>query len=97
MAIQITCITKPSGVLLNPLEAISHYGWYEDSSGKSAIWTRQQMVSWLLSNSSNQAYVKDKFGDKAYCKVYKNSRGTFFLKTQPDGTKADNLLSLPPC
>ncbi len=56
------------------------------------------MIDWLLSDlNQHKAFVRDRQGDKAYCKVVKNQFGTIFLETYADGTIADNLLNLPLC
>lgn len=94
--IKIIGIRKPGGAN-NHHSAISHYRW-QDSIGQTDIWERMKMVNWLLEDTSNRrAYVTDRTGQIAYCKVVKNQYGTLFLETYPDGTLADNLLSLPPC
>lgn len=93
--IQITGIRKPGGVH-NTHEAISHYRWQD--AIKTAIWTREQMVTWILQDTSQyKAFVVDRRGQRAYCKVVKNNYGTIFLETYADGTVADNLLNLPSC
>ncbi len=91
--VQIIGIRKPGGVY-NDHTAISHYQW-KDVNGQIAIWDRMTMVNWLLENNEHRAYVRDRYGDIAYCKVMKSPAGTLFLETRPDGTIADNLLSLP--
>ncbi len=93
--IRITGIRKPATAYHH--SAISHYRWV-DETGNSDIWDRPKMVNWLLQDQTqHKAYVLDRAGDKAYCKVVKNQYGTVFLETRPDGILADNLLRLPPC
>ena len=94
--IQIIGIRKPGGAY-NTHSAITHYQWL-DQTGKTGIWTRQEMIDWLLSDlNQHKAFVRDRQGDKAYCKVVKNQFGTIFLENYEDGTIANNLLNLPPC
>lgn len=94
--LRIIGIRKPGGVG-NTHAAISHYKW-QSSTGATDIWDRMQMVQWLLQDlTQHKAFVLDRQGDKAYCRVVKNQFGTVFLETYPDQTGADNLLSLPPC
>jgi hypothetical protein len=92
--IQIIGIRKPGGAY-NDHSAISHYQW-RDGNGQTAIWDRMKMVNWILeAPQQHRAYVKDIAGDVAFCKVMRSPSGTLFLETRPDGTMADNLLSLP--
>lgn len=94
--IEIIGIRKPGGAS-NTHAAISHYQW-KDAAGNTDIWTREQMVSWLLQDTTQRkAFVRDRRGDKAYCRVVRNVHNTIFLETYPDGILADNLLRLPPC
>ncbi len=94
--IRIIGIRKPGGAT-NYHSAISHYKW-QDQSGQTGIWERMVMVNWLLADTNGRrAYVLDRVGNVAYCKVVKNQNGTMFLETYPDSTRADNLLSLPLC
>jgi hypothetical protein len=95
MSIRITCINKAGGQHENPHVAIPKLGWTEDGTGKSGIWTREQMYDWL--KDGGMAYVKDARGDVAWLITEISSRGTKFVRTQPDWTKADNLLSLGEC
>ena len=44
-----------------------------------------------------RAYVEDRYGDVAYLMTAVTARGTKYVKTVADETKADNLLSLPEC
>jgi len=67
MAVRITCIDKPSGNLQDPHEAISQYGWVSEATGESKYSARAQMVEWI--ENGGQAYVKDAYGNLAYCQV----------------------------
>lgn len=96
MAVRITCINKPSGNLQNPHEAISHFGWINEQNNESGKSTREEMVRWLKIQG-NKAYVKDLYGNVAYCGVRASSRGVEFLQTYTDRTYTDNLLSLKEC
>lgn len=92
--IQIIGIRKPGGVY-NDHTAISHYQW-KDGIGQVDIWDRIKMVNWILEvPREHRVYVKDRYGDVAFCKVMRSPAGTLFLETRPDRTVADNLLSLP--
>jgi len=97
MAVQITCISKDSGNHENPYVAISDLGWTNDSTGATGSSTRLQMYD-FVKNKNGVAYVKDPYdGSKAYLTGEETSRGTKYVKTLPNDTKADNLLKLPEC
>ncbi|SRR6266487_1989740 len=91
---QITCINKPSPYI-RAHEAITHYGYRDAATGQTGIATREEMVVWAK-QQGNQAFVEDKYGNKAYC--YVNRKGLVeFLQTYRDGVWTDNLLSLDEC
>ena len=95
MSIRITCINKSYGHHDNPHEAINILGWIEDGTGKTGRFSRVEMYEWI--EGGGKAYVRDRFGNIAYLMTATSSRGTKYVKTIPDGTTADNLLSLGEC
>ena len=95
MTVRIVCINKSGGYHENPHEAISHYGWRNESSGESGKSNRQAMVDWV--KQGNYAYVIDDYSQKVYCRVKVSSRGNEFLQTEADGKPTNNLLSLLEC
>lgn len=95
MAVRITCVDKPSGNIQNPHEAISIYGWTNESTGESNRADRLSMVDWI--KKGGVAYVKDYLGNMPVCQVRKSINGTEFLQTVTDDKWTDNLLSLPRC
>ena len=95
MTVRIVCINKSSGYHENPHEAISHYGWKNESTGESGKSDRQTMVDWI--KQGNYAYVLDQFGQKVYCSVRVSVNGTEFLQTESDNKLTNNLLSLVEC
>ncbi len=95
MSVRITCINKDSGYHANPHVAISNFGWKNEATGDTGNSTRIDMYNFV--NGGGVAYVKDSKGDVAYLIAEISATGTKFVKTKPDGTKADNLLSLPEC
>ena len=95
MAIRIVCINKDSGNHENRHTAIRRLGWQEDGTGKSGYMTRLEMYEWV--KGGGRAYVTDQYGDKAYLMTAITALGTKYVKTVPDDTKADNLLSLKEC
>lgn len=94
--VQIVCINKDGGNHSNPHEGITHYGWLNPATNKGDKVDRAAMVNWLM-QSGNFAYVKDRFGNIAYCKVVQNRIGNRFLQTEADGKLTDNLLNLFEC
>mgnify|MGYP001248362136 CR=1 FL=1 len=97
MAVQIICINKDSGNHENPYTAISYLGWKSDSNGSIGKSTRLEMYD-FVKNKNGFAYVKDpNDGSKAYLTGEETSRGTKYVKTLPNDTRADNLLKLPEC
>lgn len=97
MAIRITCINKAGGHHYDPHTAISSLGWLNDATGKSGKSTRKEVYDWLKQDSSNQAYVLDRFGNRAYLYTRENQQGTQFVQTVTDRVWSDNLLALPEC
>lgn len=96
MSVRITCINKSGGYHENPHEAISKYGWENETTGEAGKSNRQQMVD-FLENKNGEAYVKDSSGSTAYCYVRTSSNGNKFLQTYSDGQYTNNLLSLSEC
>lgn len=97
MAIRITCINKAGGQHYDPHTAISNLGWVNDSTGKTGKSTRLEVYDWLKQDSANQAYVTDRFGNRAYVYPLENSHGIKFVQTYTDRVWTDNLLALPEC
>ncbi len=95
MAVRITCINKSEGYHNNPHEAVSFYGWRDESTGEVGKNDRQSMVNWV--KKGGDAYVVDGAGHKVYCYVNRSVNGTEFLQTQADGRFTNNLLELPEC
>lgn len=97
MSRRIVCIKKDNGNHSNPHEAVSHYGWLDESSNDSnaTVTPRTIMVGFV--ENGGEAYVKDSNGNIAYCRVRTSVNGTKFLQTYSDNTPTDNLLSLREC
>lgn len=96
MSVRITCIKKDNGHHQDSHEAITDLGWLNESTGEKNFSTRIQMVEFIR-DKKGLAYVTDQFGGKAYLEVKLSLHGTWFVKTKPDSTNANNLLSLPEC
>jgi len=92
---RIVCIKKDNGNHENPHTAISLLGWIEDTTGKTGYDGREKVYDFVI--KGGRAYVKAPNGERAYLIAAKTPRGTKYVKTIPDETKADNLLKLPEC
>jgi len=79
---QITCVTQTSGV-------ITHVGI---SGSRYAV---QTVVDWLRKNQ--YAIYTYKNGHKASVYPKQSSLGNWFLTTEPDSTRTNNLDFLPSC
>ena len=97
MAIRITCINKAGGQHYDPHAAISNLGWVNESTGKTGKSSRIEVYDWLKKDSSNQAYVLDWRGNRAFVYPRDNQYGTKFVQTFADKVWTDNLLALPEC
>jgi hypothetical protein len=95
MSVRITCIKKDGGNHENPHAAISMLGWKNEQTGESNYSTRLQMYDWIL--AGGVAVVVDAFGNRAQLEARMTPLGTKYVRTQPDGTRTDNLLKLPEC
>lgn len=96
MSVRITCINKDNGNHNNSHEAIAKLGWLDESTGKSGICARLEMVE-FIEKEKGVAYVIDRLGNKAYLYVRTSVNGNKFVQTISDGEYSDNLLALPEC
>jgi hypothetical protein len=96
MAIRITCINKSHGYHQDPHHAIENLGWINEANDKTGKSTRLEIYEWLQKEGS-QAYVTDRYENRAYVYTRESSIGTKFVQTYADNVWTDNLLSLPEC
>ena len=97
MAVKITCINKDNGNHYNPYLAITHLGWLEEATGKNGRCTRVEMYN-FIKHESGIAYVTDpRDSSKAYLEALVTENGTQYVRTKPNDTGRDNLLSLMEC
>ena len=96
MAVRIICVSKPSGNIRDPHEAISTLGWINEQTGARGTSTRIEIYDFLKTRGGT-AYVVDSRGNKAYVGARENAHGTKFVQTYADRIWTDNLLSLPRC
>ena len=93
MASQITCITKPDQE--NTREAITAVGGMR-AHGVSFYISRQDCADDIRFN--RETYFVQVGRYRIDVTAYQRpGGGVWFIKTEPDGTKADNLLSLMAC
>jgi hypothetical protein len=97
MAVRITCINKDSGNHENPHTAISYMNWVDEQTGKIGRCSREVMYDFVKKEGNRSAYVRDYRGDVAYLEARLTPNLTKYVRTIPDNTRADNLLSLPEC
>jgi Protein of unknown function (DUF3892) len=91
MSHQITCITKPDRE--DRHEAIQRVGGIEQNGNRFNI-SREECYDYIKAGHSFHVRVDNfNIGVEAY---QINNQGKY-IKTYPDATKRDNLLSLPPC
>jgi hypothetical protein len=95
MSIRITCINKDGGYHENPHVSISELGWQNEQTGEMGRSNRIQMYDWV--RDGGVAVVVDGFGNRAPLEAHTTARGTKYVKTRPDRTLTDNLLSLQEC
>jgi len=96
MAVRIICINKENGYHDDPHVAIEYLGWTNEATGESGKSTRLVVYDWLK-NKGGVAFVKDRFGNKAYLVPKVSRNGNPYVQTVADNTPTDNLLRLPEC
>jgi len=95
MASQITCITKPDRN--SDHEAITNVGGRRgNGAGATFYITREQCADDI--RFRREDYFVHVGGYQIGVEAYqRSSNGPWFIRTRPDATRKDNLLSLPPC
>jgi len=96
MSVRIKCINKEGGYHDDPHAAIEYLGWTNEQTGETGKSTRLEIYNWLK-NQGGVAYVKDRFGNKAFLIPKVSRNGYPFVQTVADNTPTDNLLRLPEC
>jgi hypothetical protein len=85
---QIVAVRKPDRN--SPVEHITHVQY------DGVIKTREYVIS-LIENKTDRFYT-NVAGTGAWIEVVSPGNGrSKYIRSVPDGTKKDNLLSLPPC
>ena len=95
MAVKVTCIKKAGGDHENPHVAISNFGWINEETNQTGNSTRIQIYDFI--KTGGVVYVKDPSGKSINLVALETGKGTKYVKTLPDNTKLDNLLSLGEC
>jgi len=95
MASQITCVTKPDRYSTH--EAITYVGGRRANGiGVPFYITREQCADDI--RYRREDYFVHVGGNTIGVEAYQlKTSGPWFIKTYPDATKKDNLLSLPEC
>jgi len=96
MSIKITCIKKDNGNHENPYVAISSLNWINEESTEKGTITRTDLYDWIH-DKGGIAYVKDSKGNKANLEAKLSPKNNKYVRTIPDGTTSDNLLTLEEC
>lgn len=91
MASEIACITKPHAHSL--LEAITHVGGLRRNGVQFYI-TREECADDI--RNSRESYCVHAGHSYTDVEAYKHN-GEWFIRTKPDSTQKDNLLSLAQC
>lgn len=87
MATKIIAISLSGGT--NYQHIVSLY-WMDGTTEKHS--TREQMVTFI--EQGGQVYTEYR-GDVAWCEVVTPAYGPKYVRTRPDSTTGNNLLSLP--
>jgi len=90
---RITCINKPDR--FSPVEHITHVGGYGASQWKLTVETVTQRIE-SRGTDHEDFYVRVGTAEADVFVVSPPGRRKY-IKTEPDYTKVDNLLSLPEC
>lgn len=93
MAIRIHCINKDNGNHDNPHEAITTFGWVNETTGAKGKSSRAEMVKFI--DGGGYAYVKN--GTNSARCYTRQGRRFKFVQTYADRTPSDNLLRLSEC
>jgi hypothetical protein len=88
---QVTCITKPHH--MSPLEHITHVGGLNQNGG-SWYYTREEVADMIDSGQYQFHVIVGRYNVPVTTYV---RNGVKFLRTVPDQTTRDNLLSLNEC
>ena len=96
MAVRIICIKKDEGEFENPYIAIDYLEWINERINVKGVTDRNKIHDWIK-EEQGEAYIIDKNGEKIYLIPAVSSQGNKYVKTVKDESKADCLLSLPPC
>jgi hypothetical protein len=91
VSIQITRTELSDGGTTH--QHIVRLSWTEPSTGKSGIWTRAELVTWI-EDKKGHAYTEDTAGHRADVAVRKPERGEKYVQTHADGVWTNNLLAL---
>lgn len=87
-AVQVTCISK----IKNTREGITHVGGPADGGWR---WPIEKVIDAI--DNETHTFFTLVGGKRAEVEPYTGPSGKRHLRTNPDDTESDNLLSLPSC
>ena len=76
------------------LHHITHVKWLSPDDGKSNQMTVAQTIAWMENNPTTSVKVAGVDGP-ALVRIVRPQGGTPYIRTSPDNSPTDNLLSLP--
>lgn len=88
--VQVKCINKDDRY--NPYERITHIGGYTDKQWKITLAAAIKYIE-----TDEWGFYVNVNGERAWIVVAISPYGNKYLKTQPDRSEPNNLLSLPEC
>ena len=91
-AVQVTCINKP--VRYDPHRHITHIGG-TNADGKKWRLTEEEAIAGIRRGDWN--FYVHAGGRSVWVVIERGPSGREYLKTENDGYRPDNLLSLPEC
>jgi len=91
--IKINCINKDDRN--NPYEAITHIGGINPDKTFWKLTLKEAIAS--IKNGKYSFYVENPIGDKVNVVIAISPYGNEYLKTESDGDRPNNLLSLLEC
>ena len=89
---RVTCINKDDRN--NPYERITHLGGTNSRGGR---WKRTQKEVISMIDAGTHSFYVSVDGDRVNLVTAVSPHGNKYVKTEADGDKPNNLLSLPEC
>ena len=93
MDIRIQCIVKSNRY--SPHEAIERIGGQNPNGAQWSL-TQQEAIA-RIEDGTYSFYVERQYGHRVKVVLSRSALGNKYIKTEADGDRPDNLLSLPSC